>query len=339
MTKICANSPSNIYYIKNGFGYLKVGNCQEVKINIEQLDIIKKYRWKCNTNSPPKVSGYKHLPISKILYPNIKSIKYKDKNKYNLTLENVEDIYRQCWIENNICYIPLSNGKIAICDASFFEIVKNYLWCMHGDYVVTYIKNASNKYNEVLLHNLLFPDVCPIFFINKNKLDHRECNISEVRRKCWVEGDICRIPLQTGQEAICSSRHYDKIKNICFFVDQSGYARCKINNEIFLLHRFLFPEYEMIDHKNRNRLDNRDENIRKATFSQNMANSSKKKNTKFPYKGVRKDKNKYYAVIKGKILGGFYTIEEAAQAYDKAAKEIYGEFACLNFPEIIGETK
>jgi len=90
----------------------------------------------------------------------------------------------------------------------------------------------------------------------------------------------------------------------------------------------------MIDHINRNGLDNRRENLRLATNRQNQGNREKLRGTS-QYKGVRRctDCNRWRASIKSIHLGLFSSEEEAAKAYDKAAKEYYGEFAKLNFVE------
>lgn len=96
--------------------------------------------------------------------------------------------------------------------------------------------------------------------------------------------------------------------------------------------------YEVVDHINRDTLDNRKENLRLCSLYQNGLNKGLYRNNKSGYKGVsiRKDKikNKYAAYIrfnkKLKHLGFFPTLELAATAYNDAATKFHGEFASLN---------
>lgn len=97
---------------------------------------------------------------------------------------------------------------------------------------------------------------------------------------------------------------------------------------------------ELADHINGDKLDNRRDNLRVASRTQNEANKKKRVWTKTPtssqYKGVTfmKDRNRWRASIQkdGKqlFLGTFKDEIEAAKAYNKAAVEVYGEFAYLN---------
>ena len=91
-----------------------------------------------------------------------------------------------------------------------------------------------------------------------------------------------------------------------------------------------------VDHINGNCLDNRRENLRLVTRSQNCANKVKSKSNTSGYKGVHFciQTGKWRAIImvkgKSKGLGRFATKEEAAQRYNQAACAYYGEHAKLN---------
>ncbi len=93
----------------------------------------------------------------------------------------------------------------------------------------------------------------------------------------------------------------------------------------------------VVDHINRNSLDNRKANLRLATPRQNMWNRSNPKPSRSKYKGVcwHKDNEKWVAQIhidgQQRHLGYFDNEISAAKAYDTAAKKYRGEYAFLNF--------
>lgn len=107
------------------------------------------------------------------------------------------------------------------------------------------------------------------------------------------------------------------------------------------MHRFILGVENVshkdneIDHKNNNTLDNRKINLRISTRSQNCVNRRNYMSiTGFRGVSVRPS-GRFAAAIKinqkAKVIGTFDTAELAAKAYDEKAKELFGEFANLNF--------
>lgn len=117
------------------------------------------------------------------------------------------------------------------------------------------------------------------------------------------------------------------------------YARAFIKGKQVRLHRFILNlPSEEVDHKNHDTLDNRRDNLRIATRSQNSRNKPSLIGSSSKYKGVcwHAAKSKWIAHItfdgKQHHLGIFKEEIDAAHAYDRAAIIHFGEFAVLNFP-------
>jgi len=103
-----------------------------------------------------------------------------------------------------------------------------------------------------------------------------------------------------------------------------------------LMHSVILHGAKMTDHINGNTLDNRRENLRECTPSQNQANKHKRNAFTSRYKGVAFYEK--YGCWRAQIcknrkvmhIGYFVSEAEAARKYDEKAKELFGEYAHLN---------
>lgn len=108
---------------------------------------------------------------------------------------------------------------------------------------------------------------------------------------------------------------------------------------LILLHREILkaPPGVLVDHEDRNGLNNLLENIRLCNKQQNNSNQAIRLDNSTGYKGVHKVEGRprpYVARIQVDrerlYLGDFLTAQEAAAAYNLAAVEFFGRFAFLN---------
>lgn len=119
-------------------------------------------------------------------------------------------------------------------------------------------------------------------------------------------------------------------------INGDGYRRIKINGKLYAVHRLVWVMHgndpvPFVDHINGEVLDNRIENLRAATHSQNCMNRRVRFDSKSGVKGVTWKKNKWYTCVildyKRHSAGSFDNKEEAIVALDKLREELHGEFA------------
>lgn len=153
------------------------------------------------------------------------------------------------------------------------------------------------------------------------------------------------IMLTQGKVALVDDEDYDWLSQWKWCATRASknkwYAKRRTKNndktpgQSLYMHRVLVgTEAREVDHKDGNGLNNQRVNLRPATRMQNGANMRRR--SKRMYHGVTRTQHAWLARIHVNYrtihLGSFRTIEQAARAYDAAAKEKFGEFAHLNFP-------
>jgi HNH endonuclease/AP2 domain len=150
------------------------------------------------------------------------------------------------------------------------------------------------------------------------------------------------ILFDTGQVALVDDEDYDALSRYRWTL-----KRCRGNvyaQAVFVMHRFILGTPDgQIDHVDGDGLNNQRSNLRLATAAQNAQNRRTRSDNGSGYKGVTQSRShgrpidRWIARIgtgKRSYLGSFSTPEDAAIAYDEAARSAYGDFARTNFEEI-----
>lgn len=147
------------------------------------------------------------------------------------------------------------------------------------------------------------------------------------------------IHVNQGQVILVDDEDFERASAIKWSVAMHPHTKTyraygRVNGRMTSMSRFIMDAGpgEIIDHANRNTLDNRRANLRRCTATQNRANSQVRRDCLSGYKGVsfNRRNGKWCAQL---YIGTFVSQEDAAKAYDAAARSVFGEFALTNFPE------
>lgn len=157
---------------------------------------------------------------------------------------------------------------------------------------------------------------------------------------------VKEIPLSQGKVMLVDDHWYEELSKHPFYYHEGyGIRKERVKGEtnkwkIYRAHRVIMgcedPDL-VVDHINGDKLDNREENLRIATRGENNRNVKKTWTSSSQYKGVthQPDQDKPWVAQIGYgreriYLGAFYHEREAANIYNLAAKQLFGEFADLN---------
>ena len=156
------------------------------------------------------------------------------------------------------------------------------------------------------------------------------------------------IPLTQGKVALVDDEDYEWLAQWRWTAwtserNKTWYARRPIwkperRKSSIAMHHLILPiqHGQTVDHKNGNGLDNQRHNLRLATNPENQCNAGPYSSNTSGYKGVCAVGPRWRAQLQvdgRKVhIGIFDVLEDAARAYDVAARELQGEFAYQNFP-------
>lgn len=163
---------------------------------------------------------------------------------------------------------------------------------------------------------------------------------------------VKEIQLTKGKIAIVDDEDFEWLNKRKWHTQEQGntfYARRSFvengQGKTIRMHREIMKaeEGDIVDHIDGNGLNNKKSNLRLVTKNQNSMNCRSHKNSSSRFKGVHWHKNqkRWHAKIQkdGKkfFIGSFDDEVQAAKSYDKKAKELFGEYAKVNFTKK-GET-
>jgi hypothetical protein len=156
-----------------------------------------------------------------------------------------------------------------------------------------------------------------------------------------------QVPVSNGWFASVDDADYDVVTKYKWRLQRGGknrYAVAYIDGKAAFMHRLIMnaAKGKVIDHKDGDGLNNQRENLRFCTRAQNFQNG-RHRNTPgrtSQCKGVWRVRPPCRRCWRAGItanmvytnIGSFFTEEEAARAYDDAARRLHGEFARPNFP-------
>ena len=141
--------------------------------------------------------------------------------------------------------------------------------------------------------------------------------------------------LRRGITKSCGCLVSDKIKNYYWYSNRDGYMCRRENKKEIIMHRLIIDENDpemQVDHFNRNKKDNRKENLKSVTPQHNNWNRGMNQNNKSGVTGVRwnKEAQKWVAYIMCKHLGTFNSFEDAVEARKRAEQKYFGEYSYNN---------
>ena len=132
---------------------------------------------------------------------------------------------------------------------------------------------------------------------------------------------------------------YNRIKSFRWYIDKVGYVVGYVDGKMVKLHRFITdcPQDKVVDHINRNKLDNRKSNLRICSVKDNNRNHSKSCNNKSGYKNIYKVKNRELWKVAIRADGNeyvkYFKLDELNQAIEwrnEVLKRVHGEYANLD---------
>lgn len=149
----------------------------------------------------------------------------------------------------------------------------------------------------------------------------------------FVNNEIIKIKASNSDDYFeIDFEDFDKIKSHSWYKNKKGYIISRIDNKLIRIHRHILEIKDkslIVDHIDRNKLNNKKNNLRVCTNQQNARNKENPKNNKSGLRGVfwNKEKRKWQTKIGDKFLGYYDDIHDAIDTRIKFELSLYKEFS------------
>lgn len=225
-------------------------------------------------------------------------------------------------------------------------VVKDFAYVLHGrTFWICVCDCSPDKEIVVMGKYLTNGDTKSCGCLNLERVQQMGLNNKKYNEYYQV-GDVVHVKFfNCDDEFVCDIEDWNCAKAICWYKNNTGYARGEINNKFILFHDYIMDinpcENIQVDHINGNRLDNTRNNLRICDRQHNAYNHSIRIDNKSGVTGVswHKQIEKWVAYInvenKRIELGAFDNFQDAVNARLSAEQKYFKEYSRNQYAERI----
>ena len=213
-----------------------------------------------------------------------------------------------------------SDGTEFIFDIDAYDNIKDWNWFHHRDAIEGNRGKERLSLAKAVLG--LYDRADPVIRIEKT-FDYRKSNL--YANNTYIDqGNYYDVVTIDGRAFMIDKDDYDKVKKFRWYLNTQNYPEAVKNGKLYRVHRYVmgldekFTYDRVVDHINRNTLDNRKCNLRIVSQAENVHNSAMKSNNTSGVTGAFWSPElgawRAYRTVNGKKykIGSYTTIDEAA---------------------------